>query len=417
MDDALSNAEAIAIAACETLGYDEGVTKMLITPRRLMEVAVPLRRDDGSVDLYTGWRVQHSTTRGPAKGGIRYHQNTTLRDVRALAMMMTWKTALLGLPLGGAKGGVAVDVGSLSETELERLTRRYVSELAPIIGADRDVPAPDVGTDARVMAWVMDTISVGAGYALPESVTGKPREIGGSAGRHDATSRGLVDVLLAAARDHGLDVQGLRCAIQGYGKVGAPAARELAELGAVVVSVSDVSGCIHRESGIDLLKLDDVLAQGGTLIDSGAGDIVKVGPCDSEWAGIDADILIPAALGGVLNSDTAQNVRAKMVVEGANGPTTATGDAILQDAGVVVVPDLLANAGGVCVSFFEMVQGAASWEWSEHDIYARLEQTMQKAYERVRTTSQNNNVSLRDAAMMLGVKTVADAHQLRGLYP
>jgi glutamate dehydrogenase (NAD(P)+) len=381
-----------------------------------MEVAVPLRHDDGRVQVYTGWRVQHSITRGPAKGGLRYHPDASLRDMHALAMWMTWKSALLDVPFGGAKGGVAVDPELLSQRELERLTRRFISELLPIIGPDRDVPAPDVGTNENVMAWVMDTLSVHAGFALPASVTGKPVALGGSRGRRDATARGLVQVLVDSAADEGLALDGLRCAVQGYGNVGRATARFLVDAGAVVTAVANVSGCLHRASGIDLERLDAAIDEGGSLVESGAGDVVNTGTDPAGWCALDVDVLVPAALSGVLDERTAPLVTARLVVEGANGPTTAAGDAVLHDAGVTVVPDILANSGGLAVSYFEWVQ-ASTWSWTEAQVQQRLEEIMSQSYAHVRHAAAAQECTLREAAMRLGVSRVAAAHEFRGLYP
>lgn len=382
-----------------------------------MEVAIPLKRDGNKVDVYKGWRVQHSTTRGPAKGGIRYHKNTNLDDIRAMAMLMTWKTALLGLPLGGAKGGVAVDTKTLTTSELENLTRRYAAEMLPIMGTGVDVPAPDVGTNEQVMAWIMDTLSVGAGHATPGAVTGKPMPLGGSSGRHNATGHGLVAVLLEALPDHNMQLEGLKCAIQGYGNVGAAVGAELQKLGAKIVALADESGCLADENGLDLTKIDETIAQGELLVNSPTGEIVKKGHANKDWAATQCDVLIPAALGGVLDETTALAVKAKIVIEGANGPTTTQGDKILHDSGKTVIPDFLANGGGVCVSFFEMVQSASSWAWTEKQVYKRLEKTMQDAYRQTWEKTAQTKSAMRQAAMQLAVKTVAEAHIMRGIYP
>jgi glutamate dehydrogenase (NAD(P)+) len=382
-----------------------------------MSVAVPLRRDDGRVEVHTGWRVQHSTTRGPGKGGIRYHPATTLREVQALAMWMTWKSALLDIPFGGAKGGIPIAVEAYSDAELERLTRRYISELIPLLGPDRDVPAPDVGTDARVMSWVMDTLSVQAGYAVPAAVTGKPVALGGSAGRADATSRGVLAVLARAVVDAGLSLEGLRVAIQGYGKVGAPLVELLVEAGARVVGVADVSGCIHAAADIDPQSLAATVAAGASLVESGCGEVVAQGSCDAEWAALDCDVLIPAALAGVLTESSAAGVRARLVVEAANGPTTPGADVVLADAGVTVVPDILANAGGLAVSYFEWVQDLGAWFWSEGTVRDRLDQIMGRSYTAVAELAAAQGCSMRDGALRVAVERVAEAHRARGLYP
>ncbi len=417
MTDALTTALTQLDDAAEALALPDGIRPTLASPRRIMEVSVPLRRDDGTVEIHAGWRVQHSTTRGPAKGGLRYHPSVSLADMKALAMWMTWKCALLDLPLGGAKGGLAIAPAALSRGELERITRRFISELAPVLGPDRDVPAPDVGTDEQVMAWVMDTMSVAAGYAMPEVVTGKPLALGGSQGRRDATSRGLVSVSCAALADVGMDVTGTRIAIQGYGKVGGPAARLFVEAGATVVALADVSGAIHCDAGIDLDSLDAALAEGASLVASDAGDVIAKGPCDADFCALDVDMLVPAALSGVLTAETAPLVRARIVAEGANGPTTPHADEVLADAGVTVLPDILANGGGVVASFFEHVQDLSSWSWSRDEVHHQLEHTMSTAYETVRNTAARDGCTLRGAAMRVAVARVAEAHVLRGLYP
>lgn len=415
--DALDTAQAQLHDAVQVLGYDAAMTQVLGTPRRTMTVAVPLRRDSGIIEVHTGWRVQHSTTRGPGKGGIRYHPGTTLREVQALAMWMTWKSALLGIPFGGAKGGIPIAPEQYSDAELERLTRRYISELIPLLGPDRDVPAPDIGTDARVMSWVMDTLSVQAGYAVPAAVTGKPVALGGSAGRADATSRGVLAVLGHAAADAGLELAGLRCAVQGYGKVGGPLVRLLHEAGARVIGLADVTGCIHHAGGIEPQALERAAADGASLVESGCGEVVARGACDAEWAALDCDVLIPAALAGVLTETTAAGVHARLVVEAANGPTTPGGDAALADAGVTVVPDILANAGGLAVSYFEWVQDLGAWFWSEGTVHDRLDQIMGRSYAAVAELATDQGCALRDGALRVAVARVAEAHRARGLYP
>jgi len=400
--------------AARRLGLDEGTHSLLATPRRSLSVAVPLRRDDGTLQVLQGYRVQHNLSRGPAKGGVRFHPDTDLAEVRALAMWMTWKCALLGIPYGGAKGGVAVDPRLLSRTELERVTRRYAGEIMPIIGPEKDIPAPDIGTDEQTMAWMMDTVSAHTGYTVPGVVTGKPVVIGGSLGRAGATSRGVLHATFSALHQAGIDHRGATVAVQGFGKVGGLAAQYLHDAGCVVVAVSDVKGGVHRGRGIDPAAL---LAQ----LRAGAESIVDVPGTEAisneELLHLDVDVLVPAAMEGVLHEGNAAGVRARFVVEGANGPTTPDGDAVLEDKGVVVVPDILANAGGVVVSYFEWVQALQAWFWSEDEVGQRLQQLMDRAYDEVSTTAAEHGISLRSAAHMIAVGRVAHAHRIRGLYP
>lgn len=402
-------AEAVA-----QLGLDDGLHALLATPRRALTVSVPLRRDDGSVAVLTGYRVQHNLSRGPAKGGIRYHPDTDLDEVKALAMWMTWKCALIGIPYGGAKGGVTVDPGALSRGELERLTRRYASEILPIIGPERDIPAPDVGTDEQTMAWIMDTYSVNAGYSVPGVVTGKPVAIGGSQGRGGATSRGVMFTAFAALREAGRDPRGARVAVQGFGKVGGLAAQFLHDEGCTVVAVSDVAGGVYNARGLNPAALLRRVAEGApSVVGTPGTDRIT----NDELLELDVDILVPAALEGVIGHDNAERIKARFIVEGANGPVTPAADAILAEAGVTVVPDILANSGGVAVSYFEWVQDLQAYFWSEDEVNDRLRVLMERAYAEVSTLARERGVSLRTAAQMIGVGRVAEAHRTRGLYP
>lgn len=402
-------AEAVA-----QLGLDDGLHALLATPRRALTVSVPLRRDDGSVSVMTGYRVQHNLSRGPAKGGIRYHPNTDLDEVKALAMWMTWKCALIGIPYGGAKGGVTVDPGALSRGELERLTRRYASEILPIIGPERDIPAPDVGTDEQTMAWIMDTYSVNAGYSVPGVVTGKPVAIGGSQGRGGATSRGVMFTAFAALREAGQDPRGARVAVQGFGKVGGLAAQFLHDEGCMVVAVSDVAGGVYNARGLNPAALLRRVAEGApSVVGTPGTDRIT----NDELLELDVDVLVPAALEGVIGHDNAERIKARFIVEGANGPVTPAADAILAEAGVTVVPDILANSGGVAVSYFEWVQDLQAYFWSEDEVNDRLRVLMERAYAEVSTLARERGVSLRTAAQMIGVGRVAEAHRTRGLYP
>ena len=400
--------------AAKQLGLDDGTHELLATPRRSLVVSVPLRRDDGQVEVLRGYRVQHNLSRGPAKGGIRYHPSTDLDEVKALAMWMTWKCALIGIPYGGAKGGVAVDPRLLSRQELERVTRRYASEILPIIGPERDIPAPDVGTDEQTMAWFMDTYSVNKGHTVTGVVTGKPVSVGGSEGRGGATSRGVMYAGFAALRERGIDPRDCTVAVQGFGKVGGLAAQFLHDAGCRVLAVSDVKGGVYNPHGLNPVALlrhvrggaDSVVGYPGT-------DTIT----NAELLELDVDILVPAALEGVITEANADRVRARFVVEGANGPTTPNADEILGAGGTVVVPDILANSGGVAVSYFEWVQDLQAYFWTEDQVNERLKALMERAYAEVALLAAERNVSLRIAAQMIGVGRVAEAHRTRGLYP
>ena len=409
----LATAHAQLAAAVERLGYDDGMHAMLATPRREVHVAIPLRRDDGSAQVLHGYRVQHNVSRGPGKGGLRFHPAVDIDEVRALAMWMTWKCAVVELPYGGAKGGVAIQPRDYSLAELERVTRRYTSEIMPVIGPERDIMAPDVGTDEQTMAWVMDTYSVSQGYTIPAVVTGKPLEVGGSLGRATATSRGVVHATRAALEEVGLDLADVRVAVQGFGKVGSHAARFFAEAGARVEAVGDEFGAVHRSGGLDLDGLTEHVRRTGSVVDFDGGDPLP----GADLLTLDVDVLVPAAVEGVLTEGIAPQVKARWVVEGANGPTTPGADAILANRDVVVVPDILANAGGVVVSYFEWVQAQQAYWWTEAEIEAKLAARMATAYADVAEMARREKVTLREAALMLSVQRVATAHRTRGLYP
>lgn len=414
MQSALESALFQLDQAAAHLGLDDGLHQLLATPRRSLEVAVPLRRDDGALEVLKGYRVQHNLSRGPAKGGIRFHPHTDLNEVRALAMWMTWKCALIGIPYGGAKGGVAVDPRRLSRNELERVTRRYASEIIPIIGPEKDIPAPDVGTDEQTMAWIMDTYSTHTGYTVTSVVTGKPVSIGGSMGRGAATSRGVMYAAFSALREAGVDHRDVKVAVQGFGKVGGMAAQFFHDAGCLVVAVSDVGGGIYNGRGLDPAALIRHLKSGAeTVVGFPGTDTIT----NEELLELDVDVLVPAALEGVLHDGNAARVQARFVVEGANGPTTPDGDAILEDKGVLVVPDILANSGGVAVSYFEWVQDLQSYFWSEDEVNDKLKILMERAYDEVATLARTEKTSLRLAAQIIGVGRVADAHRTRGLYP
>ena len=399
--------------ACAVLGYDEGTYQLLARPRRELTVSIPLRRDDGSTEVLTGHRVQHNFSRGPAKGGLRFSPAVDLDEVRALAMWMTWKCALLDVPYGGAKGGVQIDPRHYSAAELERVTRRYTSEISPIIGPEQDIPAPDIGTDEQTMAWMMDTFSVGVGHTVPGVVTGKPLSVGGSLGRASATSRGVVHVALEALAHAGIPAAGARAAVQGFGKVGRDAATFLADAGIRVVAVSDQYGAVVDPLGLDLQLLRKHVAETGRVPGFPGGE-----PIDGDaLLELDVDLLVPAAVEGVLRADNAPRVRARVVVEGANGPTTPAADRLLAERGVLVVPDILANAGGVLVSYFEWVQANQAYWWSARDVEQRLADRMRTAWRAVLEHASAHHLSLRAAATALAVQRVAQAHQIRGLYP
>ena len=394
----------------ESIGISKDVTLVLCNIRRSLEVSIPFKKDDGSITVVPGWRVQHNLSLGPAKGGVRYHPDVDGSEVAALAMGMTWKCALLGLPFGGAKGGIAVDAQTLSERENERLTRRYTSEILPIIGPERDIPAPDIGTDERNMAWMMDTYSVNAGFSVPGVVTGKPIVLGGSIGRNSATGDGVAISTREALRIRGIDPIGATVAIQGFGKVGYWAAVALENMGMKVVAVSDVNGAVIGFKNVAELWSHSLAHK--NLAAPGTDRITN-----AELLHLDVDVLIPAALSDAITAQTASGIRAKIVVEGANAPTTPEGDAILNENGVLVVPDILANSGGVIVSYFEWVQDKQNYPWNADEVKTNLNSILMKAFHEVEQMATSRKVTWREAAHMLGVARVAEAHKLRGLYP
>jgi glutamate dehydrogenase (NAD(P)+) len=396
------------------MALDENIWERLRTPQRSLVVSFPFRRDDyRTVDTVFGYRVQHLLTMGPTKGGVRYDDDVDLGEVTALAMWMTWKCAIVGLPFGGAKGGVRINPRALSPAELQRVTRRYTSEIIEMIGPDRDIPAPDLGTDEQIMAWIMDTYSQQKGHAVPGVVTGKPVEIGGSAGRREATGRGVVACVVEAARHLGMTLQGARIAIQGYGQVGSAAARAARALGAKIVAVSDIDGGVCDPRGLDLEALDRLLAARGALKDFAAPE--RLTP--SELLELPCDVLIPAAIQNQITEVNAARLKCRLMVEGANGPTTLEADRILAERGITVVPDILANAGGVTVSYFEWVQDSQHVFWTEDEVNARLIPIMQKAFREVLATSEAQKADLRTAALMTGLRRVTEAKRRRGVYP
>ncbi len=399
--------------AAERLNLDPGLRRVLRQPRRELTVHFPVKMDDGSVQVFTGYRVQHNLGRGPAKGGIRYHQDVTLDEVRALAMWMTWKCAVVNIPYGGGKGGVIVDPKQLSQREVEGLTRRFTTELSPIIGPDRDIPAPDVNTNAQTMAWIMDTYSMHQGYTIPGVVTGKPIAVGGSLGRNEATARGALFTLQQASRALNLPLAGATVVIQGFGNAGSIAATLLAEEGATIVAVSDSSGGIHNPKGLDPAKVGAWKREHGSVVGFPGADEVS----NSEILELPCDILVPAALENQITHANAHRVKAKIVAEAANGPTTPEADEILHDHGTFMIPDILCNAGGVTVSYFEWVQDMQSFFWTEERINESLKGIMDRAFEAVFEMSTTREVDMRTAAYMVAVARVAEATNLRGLYP
>jgi glutamate dehydrogenase (NAD(P)+) len=399
--------------ACEHVPMKRGIREYLAHPQRELTVNFPVKMDDGTVSIFTGYRIHHSMVLGPTKGGIRYSPHVNVSEVRALAMWMTWKCALMHLPYGGAKGGVACDPRALSTAELERLTRRYASEISVIVGADRDIPAPDVGTNDQIMAWFMDTLSMHAGHSIAAAVTGKPISIGGSAGRREATGRGVMIAAREAARVRDVPFAGARVAVQGFGNVGATAAYLMHDQGCRVVAVSDIAGGIYNSGGFDpRAVLRHVKETGGV-----AGFPQTEPVSNAQLLEVPCDFLVPAAIEGQITRDNAARIKARLIVEGANGPTTPEADEILEERGVFIVPDILANAGGVVVSYFEWVQDLQSLFWSEAEINERLERIIVRSFHSVVELAREREVDLRTAALIFAVRRVADALMTRGIYP
>jgi glutamate dehydrogenase (NAD(P)+) len=413
LDNPWHNAQAQFDAAAELLGLHQGLRAVLREVRREFTVRFPVKMDDGSLRMFEGYRVQHNLTRGPAKGGLRFHPQVSLDEVKALAMWMTWKCAIANLPFGGAKGGVICDPKELSHRELERLTRRFASEIAVLIGPESDIPAPDVNTNAEIMAWIMDTISMESGFSVPAVVTGKPLEIGGSEGRASATGRGVTIVALEACRRLGRDPAATTVAIQGFGNVGGTAARLMSQAGFRVCAVSDVSGGIYCPTGLDIDAVMAYRSRNPHL--AGFPDSEPVS--NEALLELPVDVLVPAALENQITARNAGRIQASIIVEAANGPTTPDADRILERRGVVVVPDILANAGGVTVSYFEWVQDIQSFFWEEGEINAKLEKVMRKAFAQMCEQADTHHTSLRMGAYLVAVKRVADATAVRGIYP
>lgn len=401
--------------AARHINLDPGLLQVLSTPKRALVVHFPVVFDDGSVRVFEGYRVQHNLSRGPSKGGLRYSPDVDLDETTALAMWMTWKCAVANVPYGGAKGGVRVDVDKLSKRELERLTRRFITEINIVVGERGDIPAPDIGTNAQVMAWIMDTLSMQYGYTAPGVVTGKPVALGGSLGRVEATGRGCVVAMEEAAKVLGMDVTKAKVAVQGFGNVGSVAALLAAEMaGATVVAVSDVYGGIYNPKGLPIRDLYERCAgRQGALSEFKDAEHIS----NKELLELDCDILIPAAIQAQITAENADRIKAKLIVEGANGPTTPEADAILADKGVFIVPDILANAGGVIVSYFEWVQDLQNFFWEEEEVNKKLARVMLNAFAGVRHTQEVHKVDMRTAAMIIAVQRVADATMTRGIFP
>jgi glutamate dehydrogenase (NAD(P)+) len=400
-------------ACCERMNIDEGINRRLRTCERELIVNFPVKMDDGTIQVFTGYRIQHNDTRGPAKGGIRYHPDVTLDETRALAVWMTLKTAVVNIPYGGAKGAVVCNPKVMSQGELERLSRRYTSEISILIGPEKDIPAPDVGTNPQIMAWIMDTYSMNRGYSVLGVVTGKPIEIGGSRGRFEATGRGCMLNACLTAKHLGVSLEGATVAVQGFGNVGYATARLLAKESCRIIGVSDSSGGIYNAKGLDMESVHRHKTETRSVVGFKDAETIT----NPELLGLPCDILVPAALENQIIEANAANIKARIIVEGANGPTTAEADKILYDNGIFVVPDVLANAGGVVVSYFEWVQGLQSFFWSEEEVNRQLQIVIDHAFHEVLEISQREKVDMRTAAHMLAIRRVADAMAIRGIFP
>ncbi|MGH9728244.1 MAG: Glu/Leu/Phe/Val family dehydrogenase [Candidatus Acidiferrales bacterium] len=399
--------------AAEHLKLDAGLRQVLRTPKRVMEVSVPTKMDNGQVKVFTGYRVQHNIARGPAKGGVRYHPGVTLDEVKALAMWMTWKSATVNIPFGGAKGGIICDPKRMSKPELERMTRRYCSEILPIIGPARDIPAPDVYTDAQTMAWMMDTYATIVGYSAPGVVTGKPVALGGSEGRNEATARGCLFVTEEACKAKKMNLRGATVAIQGFGNAGSTAARLFTEKKARVIAISDSRGGVYNTRGIDPFKAARYKERSGTVVGMPGTSRIS----NDDLLTMKCDILIPAALENVITLNNADQIKAKIIAEAANGPTTPHADEALAKRGIMVLPDVLANSGGVTTSYFEWVQDLQNFFWTEAEVNAKLEAVMKRAFHEVHDNARKHHVHMRTGAYILAVGRVADATVVRGLFP
>ena len=411
------NVQAVVKNAAAILGYSHDDYEAVLYPERELKVSIPVRMDDGSVHCFEGYRVQHSTSRGPAKGGIRYHQNVNIDEVKALAAWMTFKCAVVNIPYGGGKGGIICDPSKLSENELRNLTRRFTAMIAPIIGPDQDIPAPDVGTNAGVMGWIMDTYSMLKGHCVPGVVTGKPLELGGALGRHEATGRGVMLTTLNILNTLDIPVEGSTAVIQGMGNVGSISAKLIHNAGLKVIAVSDVSCGIYNPEGLNIPEIIEYLSakKGNLLKDYSADGVSYI--TNEELLELKTTVLVPAALENQINAKNAKKIQAQVIVEGANGPTTVEADEILQKRGIVLVPDILANAGGVVVSYFEWVQNIQSVSWSEEYVNEHLKTIMDQAFQAVWDIAHEKDTTLRTGAYLIAVKRVVDAKNLRGIWP
>lgn len=409
LDNALIQLQNVA----EVLELDQWIHEMLKKPERVLIVSIPTHMDNGTTKVFTGYRCQYSTARGPAKGGIRYHPDVTLDEVIALSMLMTWKCALVGLPFGGGKGGVACNPKEMSENELRRMTRRFTAMILPLIGPDKDIPAPDVYTGPREMAWIMDTYSMLKGYSVPGVVTGKPLNIGGSLGRNIATGRGAAFVLFESLKHFGMSPSNVTCAIQGFGNAGSVAAKFLYKVGTKIIAVSDSKGAVYNKEGLNPKKLLEYKEKTGTVVGCEGCETIS----NAELLELECDVLIPAALENVITEENAANINAKIVLEVANGPTTVEADKIIYERGIFLVPDILANAGGVTVSYFEWVQSLTTWLWTKDEIITRLEKIMQRGFRDALTVAKEKELDMRTATQVLAVERVSDAIKTRGLFP
>jgi glutamate dehydrogenase (NAD(P)+) len=399
--------------AADHLALKRGIRDYLAYPKRELTVHFPVKMDDDSVRIFTGYRIHHSTVLGPTKGGIRYHQDVTLNEIRALAMLMSWKCAVVGLPYGGAKGGVVVNPKELSQNELEHLTRRYATEISILMSPEGDIPAPDVGTTPQTMAWIMDTYSMHRGYSTPSVVTGKPVAIGGSQGRVEATGRGVAIVTREAARTLGMNLQGASVAIQGFGNVGSVAAVLLSEIGCKIIAASDTKGGVVNTKGLDAGTLVEHKERTGSVVGFPGADVIS----NKDLLELPCDILVPSALEGQITEENAPRLRTRLIVEGANGPVTPGGDDVLRARKITVIPDILANAGGVIVSYFEWVQGLQQFFWTEEEVNENLERIMVRSFGQVAQVATERKVDLRTAALIRAIDRVANALYIRGIYP
>ena len=409
----LDNSLAQLNNAAQVLALDPSIHEMLKKPERVLMVSVPTCLDDGTLKVFTGFRSQYSTARGPAKGGIRYHPNVTLDEVIALSMLMTWKCSLVGLPFGGGKGGVVCNPKELSENELRRMTRRYTVMILPLIGPEQDIPAPDVYTGPREMAWIMDTYSMMKGYSVPGVVTGKPLNIGGSLGRNIATGRGASFVLFEVLKHFNMSPSNITCAIQGFGNAGSVAAQFLHEVGVKIIAVSDSKGAVYNKEGLNPKKQLEHKQKTGSVVGCEGCETIS----NDELLELECDVLMPAALENVITKENAENINTKIVIEVANGPTDTEADKILFERGVFLVPDILANAGGVTVSYFEWVQSLTTWLWTEGEVFTRLEKIMRRGFKSALAVAKDKELDMRTATQVFAVERVADAIRTRGLFP